>query len=180
MKYKDLFDVWSDAREKKLPPRFSKIKSGGSLKPKMLSADDTQKVSNAISPYDLYNNPDPTPSLSSGGYGTSAYQISRTPGGIGVEDLIAIITRGSKNRMSTGFPVQSTVGEYSRIPKEYHKYIPQAQYEHEKVHYQRPRIFDKNYGYMTRLGMPGDVGSEEARAMGGEDRFWGRTIFKKK
>ena len=57
LKYKDLWDVFLDARQKKLPSRYKTVEENGGLKANILDVDTAQAMSHAIDPFDLYLHP---------------------------------------------------------------------------------------------------------------------------
>ena len=168
MEYKDLFKTWRESNTEELPEQFTPIKSQKGYAPWVTNAKSAQRYANAFDPMDLYLNPSDTPNLSTGGYSSSAMNLQDDITGM---NQIGIIAKGD----SGGFyPIEDTVHMYSDIAKKFHKYIPQAQYEHEYVHATNSRLRPPgNKGFLKYMGMSPEVGLEERRAMRGEDVFWG-------
>ena len=174
MNYTDLWKTWLEAREQNPPEGIAPLREHkGYTKPYFLMPEDMMKVLNAFSPYDLYNNPDTTPPLID--YSTSAFNIKNLPGGLGIENAILLASQNPKSQLS---PIHSVSEEqklgYADIPQELLKYVAQGIYEHEYGHEKDPRLLPqgKNYGFLIRYGLPGNIAGRETPAIRQEDMFW--------
>jgi hypothetical protein len=174
MRYADLEQNWMDAHSTKLPTRYASIDAPFRA-PWITDARSAQMYENSISPFDLFLRPNAAPSLSAGGYSSSAMNMQDDSIG---RNQTAMITKAPRLGMySTLFPIQFTRPQYGDIPKDKQKFIPQVQFEHEYVHSTRYGLIGDNpqynHGNVNSIhGMRPSVWREEVRAMGGEDRFW--------
>lgn len=173
LKYKALFDDWLNAREQNAPEGIKPIQQRkGAPKGYFLKPDDMQALANAYSPYDLYTKPDNSPIYMD--YPTSALNIHNQDG-LGVRNAILLNAEEPKKLTNLISVLQSSRDNYS---KEEQPYAAQGIYEHEVGHYLDPRLkqYDENRndGYTTRWGLPGDLGSRETPGVIAEDKYWDR------
>lgn len=173
----ELWNIWMKAHSTKPPEGYADIKVHKDGRPAyFMAADDMQAVQNAATPFDLYLHPDRTPRPMD--YSTSAFNITSLPGS-GVPFFTALASKGSKYNLSPIHSVAEEKHRYSDIPEDYHKYIPQAIYEHEYGHekdFEKRLLPHTNKGYITYNGLPGALGLREAPAMRQEDMFWDAVL----
>ena len=178
MKFSELYKYWQEDNATQGPgnlAKFAKSKKGD-VKPHYLPPMKMQALINSFSPHDLYMNPDSSPRKFD--YSTQAYNISNPHDDLGVKDAIVFSDSESRN-----LPLnQMDSFEYRDIPPSLRNKASQAVYAHEMGHVNDPRLnpMAKNYGYMKKNGMSGEIWGRELPAIRAEDRFWGKAINEKR
>ena len=163
--------MWLEEKSQPAPRGFAKVKNdpespGNSF----LTPEDMMAILNAVSPYDLYQNPDSSPKMLD--YPTSAFNINNRIGKMGISQAIVQASRASKRPLSN---VLSTADSaLMNYTEEDRPYAAQGIYEHEKAHFKDPRLnpMANNRGWLMYAGLPGNIAAREVPAMRSEDRFF--------
>ena len=169
--------MWIEDRKQNPPAGLEGIKTHEDSPPAtFLKPEDIMAALNAFDAYDLIRKPDSSPrSLD---YATSALNIDNRDG-VGIPKNILMASQPPQGQLSPMMSVKDSADmNYSDIPEEYRKFVPQGIYEHEYAHYKDPRLnpMAKNYGYLLRQALQGNIASREIPAMRAEDRYWDRTV----
>jgi len=174
LKYDNIWDYFLEAHEQPTPKGFQPITKRNGQRPTFLTPEDMMSLLNAISPYDLYNKPDVTPKEGQFDYPTSAFNIdNRRYGKIGIPEAIIMASQGPKKLLPI-YEMDTARKNYSDIPEWFQRFIPQGIYEHEVGHSEDPRLNPeaKNYGWLVRNGLQGNVATREDVGMQAENKFW--------
>lgn len=171
----DLWKIWLLNRQQQTPEGYEQIRQYNNQnipRAYWLQPENMAAVLNAYSPYDLFMKPDYTTAMDLG-YPTPAFNINNKFG-VGIPSLIALASQLPQNKLSQITNFDTIRKNYNDIPQALQKYIPQGVYEHEVGHYLDPRLVPSanNYGYISRMGLPGGIASREEPAMQKENRFW--------
>jgi len=171
LNYDNLWNIWQQAREQNPPEGFSPVKNREGAPPNyFLTPEDMMTLINALTPNNLYTNPDTSRKEGMFNYPTSAMNISNYSN-MGVPNTIIQASQDPQSQLS-----------YLQTARKYkfpiYKQGPQAIYEHEIGHYQDPRLNNyrmgstPNYGWTTFGGLSGGLLQRELPAMTAEERYW--------
>ena len=172
LKFEDIWQYFLEANAQPTPKGFEPIRERGK-KSTFLTPENMMALLNAISPSDLYMKPDYSPS-DAVGYSTSAFDIdNRRYGNIGIPEAVVMASQEPKKLLPL-YGMDTARKNYTDIPKWLQRFIPQGIYEHELGHTEDPRLVPeaKNYGYLMRNGLQGNIASREDVGMQAEDKFW--------
>jgi len=177
--YENLWEAWLESHAQSAPEGFVPIRSREGYQPTFLQPEKAIALINALTPRDLYTNPQYVPFPMD--YPAPGFDIKRRGSTqLGIPQALVFSTEPSiKYGLKS---MEQMRPEYSDIPSELHRFIPQGIYEHELGHYLDPRLLPETYnqGYITRFGLPGNIASRELPALRAESKFWDYKIEERK